>query len=264
VERGDDQDGVALSRAGRAPAIGEAILSHARPGDAEDGPTRQADTRFRRPPPSADGDKIRVVPPVSFANAAAFRKWLARHHAAESAIELRIIKKHAGTPGLTYREAIEEALCYGWIDGVVHAIDAVSFRIRFTPRKPSSYWSAVNLRRYAELDAAGRIAPPGRAAFERRVERPRARYSFENPPARFSAPFVREFKTHPEAWRFFAAQPPGYKRTATFWVMSAVREETRTRRLTRLIDVSAEGRRLDVLAPSSPARPRLARGASND
>lgn len=146
--------------------------------------------------------------PVSFPSAAAFRTWLARHHAAQSAIELRVIKKRAGAPGLTHREALEEALCYGSIDGVVHAIDAVSFSIRFTPRKPASYWSAVNLRRYGELEAAGRIAAPGRAAFERRVERTRARYSFENRPARFSAPLARQFKAQPDAWKFFAAQPP--------------------------------------------------------
>src|SRR5574338_1106263 len=106
--------------------------------------------------------------PVTFASPDAFRRWLLRHHASSSEIVLRLIRKHAGVPGLTHREALDEALCHGWIDGVLHPIDEVSFSVRFTPRRKSSHWSAVNLRRFAELEAQGRVHPAGRAVYDSR------------------------------------------------------------------------------------------------
>lgn len=188
--------------------------------------------------------------PVSFATAAEFRRWLARHHASAREIVLRLVKVHAGASGLTYRDALDEALCYGWIDGVVHRLDGVSFSLRFTPRAARSHWSAVNLRRFAALDALGRVAPPGRAAFERRDVRQQGRYSFERKSARLSPALTRRFKAAPDAWAHFSAQPPGYRRTCISWVMSAAKDETRERRLARLIEDSASGRRLNMLAPN--------------
>lgn len=194
------------------------------------------------------------MPPVAFDTPEAFRRWLARHHASSTEIVLRLIRKRAGVPGLTYRDALDEALCYGWIDGVLHPIDAVSFSVRFTPRTSSSHWSAANLRRFAELDALGRIAPPGRATFDARDTRQKGRYSFENRPMRLSPQLSRRFKENAGAWAYFSAQPPGYRRAATFWVMSAVKAETRERRLSQLVAVSSAGRRLDMLAPNRTPR----------
>ena len=196
--------------------------------------------------------------PVAFPSPAAFRRWLARHHGTAGEIVLALAKKHSGLSALTYRQALEEALCYGWIDGVTRRIDEGTYALRFTPRRASSYWSAVNVRRYAELEALGRIAPPGRACFEARDQTARRQYSFENRPVRLSPSLARRFKASPDAWAFFGAQPPGYRRTAIFWVMSAVREETRERRLTALIRDSAAHRRLQLLSPgrrSSSTRP---------
>ena len=189
------------------------------------------------------------MPPVTFDSPAAFRRWLARNHGSADEIVLALAKKGSGLASLTYRQALDEALCYGWIDGITRRIDDATFAVRFTPRRARSYWSAVNLRRYAELEAEGRIAPPGRACHEARDPKVQARYSFENRPSALAPALVRTFKASPEAWRYFSAQPPGYRRIATFWVMSAVKEETRRRRLDALVADSAAGRRLNTLAP---------------
>lgn len=189
------------------------------------------------------------MPPVTFASSASFRRWLARHHASAGEIVLALAKKDSGLASLTYRQALDEALCYGWIDGIARRIDAATFAVRFTPRRERSYWSAVNLKRYAELDALGRVAPPGRARHAARDAKAQARYSFENRPTRLSPVLERRFEASADAWAFFAAQPPGYRRTAIFWVMSAVREETRERRLAALVADSAACRRLGMLAP---------------
>ena len=195
--------------------------------------------------------------PVTFASPAEFRRWLTRHHSTAGEIILALAKKDSGLPTLTYRQALDEALCFGWIYGVTRRIDDRLYAVRFTPRRARSYWSAVNLRRYAELDALGRIALPGRTCYEGRDRVARGRYSFEHQPTRLSAALTRRFKAAAAAWTFFCAQPQGYRRTATFWVMSAAKDETRERRLAALIDDSSHGRRLDFLAPGrTPAAKR--------
>jgi uncharacterized protein YdeI (YjbR/CyaY-like superfamily) len=154
------------------------------------------------------------------------------------------VKKATGAASLTYREALDEALCHGWIDGVRKSVGADRYTIRFSPRKADSFWSAVNTRRARELVAEGRMAAPGLAAFERRDMTRTAEYSYERKGASFSPAEERLFRANRKAWEFFQAQPPGYRRTCTWFVASAKREETRLRRLERLIAVHASGRRL--------------------
>jgi uncharacterized protein YdeI (YjbR/CyaY-like superfamily) len=198
--------------------------------------------------------------PVPFAGPAAFRAWLAKNHAIASELYVRCRKVGAGS-GLTYREALDEALCIGWIDGVRHSIDSSSFSVRFTRRQPKSRWSTVNIRRFQELHAAGRVLPPGQAAFDARLK---SEYSFESRPRALAPAHERRFRADKAAWRFFAAQPDWYRRTCAFWVASAKKEETRERRLAQLIELSAKGEGLWILKrPAGPRvkarRPRAAR-----
>jgi uncharacterized protein YdeI (YjbR/CyaY-like superfamily) len=187
--------------------------------------------------------------PMTFASPAAFRRWLARHHATETEIVLALAKKGSGLGSLTYRQALDEALCYGWIDGITRRIDAATYAVRFTPRRPRSYWSAVNLKRYAELEAEGRVAAPGRARYEARDPEVQKKYSFESRVDTLSPALERRFRGERQAWAYFSAQPPGYRRTVISWVMSGKKEDTRDRRLATLVADSAAGRRLNLLAP---------------
>ncbi|MEP7009955.1 MAG: YdeI/OmpD-associated family protein [Acidobacteriota bacterium] len=183
--------------------------------------------------------------PRFFARPADFRRWLAAHHAKESALVVGYYKLGSGRPSLTWPESVDEALCFGWIDGVRRRLDEESYAIRFTPRKPDSTWSAINIRRMAELIAEGRVQPAGLAAFEKRSEKKSAIYSYEQrEAAAFDAGFERRFRARKAAWTFFAAQPPGYRQLSTYWVMTAKREETREKRLEKLIEVSEAGKRI--------------------
>jgi len=175
--------------------------------------------------------------PRGFSGPAAFRAWLGEHQATASELLVRCSKVHART-GLTYRQALDEALCLGWIDGVRHGLDDTSFSVRFTPRKPRSAWSTVNVRRFSELEAQGRVCPAGRRAFADGVK---SRYSFESRPVALAPAYLRRFKSQARAWRHFEAQPPWYRRTSSFWVMSAKKPETRERRLAKLIAHSQRG-----------------------
>ena len=161
-------------------------------------------------------------------------------------------RKDTGKGGITYAEALDEALCWGWIDGIRRRHDDVSYTIRFTPRRAGSIWSAANLRHWDRLDQAGRVRPPGRKAREA-WDGTRAPYSFEHRNTRLSTALAREFRARRTAWLFFQRQPPGYRRTAIFWVMSAKRETTRTRRLGVLIEHSRAGERLPQISASRPS-----------
>jgi uncharacterized protein YdeI (YjbR/CyaY-like superfamily) len=186
--------------------------------------------------------------PATFASTAAFRAWLTRYHATVPELVVRCFKVGARHRGLTYREALDEALCVGWIDGVRRALDEDSFTVRFTPRRARSVWSTVNIRRFEQLQAEGRVQPIGQAAFDARTEERSGRYSFEaQEPVTLSRARERGFRAHREAWAFFAAQPPGYRRTSVFWVESAKREETRARRFAELLACSARGQRIGPL-----------------
>lgn len=182
--------------------------------------------------------------PVFFKTAAAFRAWLRRHHGSETELWLGMYKKASGKASVTYREALDEALCFGWIDGVRKRLDDEAFVQRFTPRKAKSYWSAVNTRRAQELIEAKRMTPAGRRAFDARDAAATGKYSFERETAAFAPAQLKQFKGNKAAWKFFEAQPPYYKRVATFFVVSAKKEETRQKRLEKLIAASTAGRRI--------------------
>lgn len=183
--------------------------------------------------------------PVFFESARAFRDWLQAHHVTERELWVGFYKKGSGRTGLTYLEALDEALCYGWVDGLLRRIDDVCHQIRFTPRKPTSHWSAVNIRKVTTLKKAGRMTPAGLAVFDARRKAP-APYSHENrdAPLALSAAYEKKLRAHKAAGRFLEAQPAWYRRNTQFWVMSAKREETRERRLAALIDACARGERL--------------------
>ena len=173
-----------------------------------------------------------------FRNAGAFRTWLAKNHGRVSELLIRCFKVDAGGEGMTYREALDEALCFGWIDGVRRGLDGKSFSVRFTPRKPKSRWSTINIRRARELEQEGRMTPSGLDAFRGRVK---SEYSFESRGKPLAPALLKEFRTHPRAWDYYRSQTPWYRKTSAFWVMSAKKEETRARRFAALISSSDRG-----------------------
>lgn len=178
-----------------------------------------------------------------FKTAAAFRSWLVKHHATSAELWVGFYRKASGRGGITYPQALDEALCFGWIDGLRKGIDGSRYTIRFTPRTPRSTWSRVNIRRARELKKHGRMRPPGWKAFQAREPERSGRSPVENLPQEFNAPLRKRFLADRKAWNFFQAQPPGYRRKAILWVMSAKREETRQRRLAQLMAESRKGRR---------------------
>jgi len=188
--------------------------------------------------------------PTYFRSPTEFHRWLETNHSAAAELLVGFYKKSSGHPGITYSEALDEALCYGWIDGVRKSVDETRYTIRFTPRKPRSKWSAVNIKRAGELKDLDRMKPSGLAAFEGR-EQGKAGYSYEERPRELDSVYQEHFRAHPKAWEFFQAQPPGYRRTVSFWVMSAKKDETRLRRLGQLIEISEKGQRLGLVAGKS-------------
>jgi uncharacterized protein YdeI (YjbR/CyaY-like superfamily) len=188
--------------------------------------------------------------PTHFASPAAFRAWLARNHETAKELWVGFHKKASGTPSITWPESVDEALCYGWIDGIRKSLGPTSYMIRFTPRRPGSIWSTVNTKRARELMRLGRMRAAGRAAFERRSEARTSIYAYEQRGQELSGAYARRFKANAAAWKFFQAQPPGYRRVVSWWVVSAKKEETRLKRLEQLIADSAAGRRIGLLEKS--------------
>lgn len=182
--------------------------------------------------------------PRFFATPAAFRAWLDEHHERATELIVGFYKRGSGRPSITWPESVDEALCYGWIDGIRRSLDAESYTIRFTPRRKGSIWSNVNIAKVEALLAAGRMRPAGVAAWERRDPAKSGIYAFERDAAAFDEASERRFRRARAAWAFFQAQPPGYRRLATHWVVSARRADTRARRLESLIVHSARGERL--------------------
>jgi uncharacterized protein YdeI (YjbR/CyaY-like superfamily) len=197
--------------------------------------------------------------PVFFATPADFRAWLEANHEKQAELLVGFYKVGSGRPSITWPESVDEALCFGWIDGVRRSLDAKSYTIRFTPRQPRSNWSAINIKRVEELRAAGKMTEAGLRAFEQRSDDKSAVYSYEQRQnAKLPPEFEARFQASSEAWSYFQAQPPWYRRTATYWVTSAKREETRRRRLDTLIADSAAGRSIGPLTrpgAASPAEP---------
>lgn len=185
------------------------------------------------------------MPPTFFATPADLRRWFAQHHATARELHVGFYKKDSGQPSITWPESVDEALCVGWIDGVRRRIDERAYTIRFTPRKTTSIWSAVNIARVAVLTAEDRMQPSGLAAFEARQEKRSNIYAYEQPHGHsLDAPHETLFKAHPAAWEFFQRQPPGYRKLAVWRVVSAKQEPTRLKRLEKLIAESAAHRRL--------------------
>jgi len=191
--------------------------------------------------------------PTTFRTPAAFRAWLTKHHATATELEIRLFKVHAAHRGITYPQALDEALCFGWIDGVVHRLDEDSFRQRYTPRKPRSTWSRRNVEHVERLKTAGRMAPAGLAAYDARDARRTGLYSFEQERPDLAPEYLKAIRANAAAWTYFQAQAPSYRRMTIHWVMSAKKEETRARRLATLIECSARGRKIPPL--ESLARP---------
>ena len=191
--------------------------------------------------------------PRYFATPAAWRAWLETHHASSAELLVGFYKKGSGKPSITWPESVDEALCFGWIDGIRRSVDDECYTIRFTPRKARSTWSAVNIKRVAELTKLGRMHPAGVQAFERRALARSQIYAYEQrSDAALDEAGERAFRANERAWVFFHKQPPSYRRTAIYWVMTAKKEETRQRRLMTLIDDSAHDRTLKQL--TRPAR----------
>ena len=195
-----------------------------------------------------------MISPLFFRKPADFRAWLDRNHERVSELWVGFYKRDSGKPSITWPESVDEALCVGWIDGIRKSIDDVSYVIRFTPRKPVSIWSDVNIAKVKQLIEQGRMRPAGIAAWERRDEKQSGIYAFERKAATFSAEALQQFKVHETAWRFFEAQPPGYRRLAAHYVSSAKREDTRVRRLAVLIERSARGERITQISVSPKRR----------
>lgn len=183
--------------------------------------------------------------PTFFATAADFGHWLERHHASASELIVGFHKVGSGLPSMSWSESVDEALCFGWIDGVRKRIDEQSYQIRFTPRRAGSIWSKVNLAKVEQLLAQGRMRPAGMAAFEAREEEKTGIYAFEREqPAELSAEETRAFKRNARAWRYFESTPPSYRKVMLHWVVSARRADTRARRLAQLMEACGEERRI--------------------
>jgi uncharacterized protein YdeI (YjbR/CyaY-like superfamily) len=189
-----------------------------------------------------------VSEPTFFSSADEWRSWLAQHHDSADECLVGFVKVTTGEANLRWSESVDQALCFGWIDGVRRGIDDRTYSIRFTPRKPGSIWSAVNVKKVAALEAAGLMTGPGRAAFASRREAKTAIYSYEKAPAELAVAETARFEADVAAWAFFQRQAPWYRRTAIHWVTSAKREDTRERRLVQFITDSAAGRRLRHLS----------------
>lgn len=190
-----------------------------------------------------------------FKSRSEFRNWLESAAQKNGELWIGFYKKSSGRPSITYSESVDEALCFGWIDGLRKSVDADAYAVRFTPRKPGSQWSAINLQRVQKLTAAGAMRPAGLKAFDGATSQSR-KYSYEQRHhARFDKQAERQFHSHPKAWDFFQVQPPWYRRTATFWVVSAKKEETRQKRLGTLIRDSESGQSIKPLQrPPVPKR----------
>jgi uncharacterized protein YdeI (YjbR/CyaY-like superfamily) len=193
--------------------------------------------------------------PIFFATPDEWRAWLAEHHAGASELWVGFHKKASGRPSITWPQAVDQALCYGWIDGVRKRVDDSRYVIRFTPRRRNSIWSSVNVARVKELTGAGLMQPAGAAAYEAGALARSGVYSYEQREgATLPEPMDRQFKRQRKAWKFFQGQPPGYRRTAIWWVISAKKEETRLRRLATLIEDSAHERAIKPLVRDSTVR----------
>jgi uncharacterized protein YdeI (YjbR/CyaY-like superfamily) len=190
--------------------------------------------------------------PTFFPSPPDWRAWLEEHHDKYQELWVGFCKRSSGKPSITWPEAVDGALCFGWIDGARKSLDESRYVIRFTPRRPRSIWSAVNIKRVGELNDLGLMRPAGVQAFERRTGNRSEIYAYEQrKAAKLSGLCEKKFRANKQAWQFFQAQPPWYRRTSSWWIISAKKEETRLKRLTRLIEDSEHGRTIRQLTRPS-------------
>jgi uncharacterized protein YdeI (YjbR/CyaY-like superfamily) len=182
--------------------------------------------------------------PVYFPTPAEFRKWLKRNHATATELLVGYHKVDSGKPSITWPESVDEALCFGWIDGIRKRIDNTSYCIRFTPRKQKSTWSVVNIKRVKVLIKEGRMTPEGLKAYQARRENRVGIYSYEQRPSELPDPYAEQFRKNPKAWDYFQSCPPSYRKAVIWWVISAKKEDTRLSRLQTLIEDSSHRRRI--------------------
>jgi uncharacterized protein YdeI (YjbR/CyaY-like superfamily) len=188
------------------------------------------------------------IKPIFFATQDDFRKWLFKNHKIASELIVGFYKVGSGKPSMSWSQSVDEAICFGWIDGVRKSIDKESYLIRFTPRKPTSIWSAVNMKKVEELTRQGRMQPTGILAFQKRKEHKSKIYTYEKEPVELSADFQKKFKANKKAWAFFQSLSPSYQRSAIDWVMTAKQEATSTKRLNELMSDSEAGRKIKRLS----------------
>lgn len=192
--------------------------------------------------------------PKFFKTPSDLRKWFDHHHATEQELWVGYYKRDSGKPSITWPQSVDEALCFGWIDGIRKSIDDLSYKIRFTPRKPRSTWSAVNIKRVGELSEQGLMQSTGLKAFQAREENRSGIYSYEQRSPELPDQYGKQLKKNLAAWKFFHAQPPSYRKAANWWVVSAKKEETRLKRLDNLIQHSALGQRIPQFIPLKKAK----------
>jgi uncharacterized protein YdeI (YjbR/CyaY-like superfamily) len=192
--------------------------------------------------------------PKFFQSPAAFRAWLEKHHAKAKFLLVGFYKSGTGKPSITWPESVDQALCFGWIDGVRKRIDEFSYTIRFTPRKPGSIWSSVNIKRAEALIERGMMQPAGLKAYQARRENKSGIYSYEQRSVNLEEPYSRLLKKDKAAWSFFQAQPPSYRKVVSWWIISAKKEETRLKRLEILVAHSTRGERIPDYRPGRPSR----------
>jgi uncharacterized protein YdeI (YjbR/CyaY-like superfamily) len=182
--------------------------------------------------------------PQFFQTPADFRTWLEKNHATATELWVGFYKRDSGNPSITWPESVDQALCFGWIDGVRKRVDETSYQIRFTPRRRGSIWSAINIKRATELVRQKQMRPAGIKAFAARIENKSGIYSYEQRSTELNEPYAKQLKKNKAAWNFFRTQPPSYRKMIGWWIISAKKEETRMARLTKLITASAKGKRL--------------------
>ncbi len=186
--------------------------------------------------------------PLFFASPSELRNWFEKHHEATQELWVGFYKTSSGKPSVTWPEAVDQALCFGWIDGVRKGIDDLSYTIRFTPRRPHSNWSSVNVKRVGELIKLGLMQPVGLKTFQERDQNKSEVYSYEQRKnSQLDPAYENQLRANKKAWEFFQSRPPSYQQPATWWVMSASQEETRLKRLAILIECSEQGRTVPPL-----------------
>ena len=185
-----------------------------------------------------------------FANQLEFREWLKENHDTTDELWVGYYKKSSGRESMTWPESVDQAICYGWIDGIRKSINDISYKIRFTPRRPGSIWSAVNIKKVEELKKQGLITASGLAAYDKKTVKKSITYAYEQKNVQLSKKFEQKIKENKKAWLFFQALAPSYKKASIWWVMSAKKEETRLRRLAVLIDCSEKKHQNTILKPT--------------